>query len=127
MQLRSIVERKTLRHANEALIRTLNRATGAPIRQLLGFRPENLLVNVRWSARHRFWFAARKNSDHYWLAFGSQQLNPSRAIEITVKINTALLGRHARAGLLLEDGNGSHYLAHTGRIGTPWVPRAAIS
>jgi hypothetical protein len=89
-------------------------------RRTVGWPHGRRQVNVWWQEQHRFWVALSPNinPNHYWVAFGLQNPEKHKVMNITCEVNPSRrVNARRSAGLLLKDLNGSVFLGHSGRVG----------
>jgi hypothetical protein len=118
MAYNAVIERAAQDAATRQVIAQLKRdAAGRWKGHKISFQPGEIITDVFWNERERFWFAIHPQPDHHGLLFGTQVPAKGKVLHITVVIATPRVPRHTRGGLLLRDDAGATYLAHTGRVG----------
>jgi hypothetical protein len=113
----SVSEKDVLAKANGKIFSILKHASNSPTRSRIVFRPDHRDENTYWNPREKFWFASAEESDHYWFPLGLANPAGGKSLRIALEVNTPTRPKHGRAGLILRDGSGKLYLAHTGRVG----------
>ena len=113
-----VTERAAQETATRQVIAQLRRnVTGSWKKHEISYQPGEIIRDVFWNDRGRFWFAIHPQQDHYGLLFGTQRPTRGKALHLTVGIATPRVPHHTRSGLFLRDGTGATCLAHTGRVG----------
>ena len=116
---RSLTDASEIKAAYEKLSLQLRKKTRS-FRRTVGWPYGRREVTVWWQEQHRFWAALSPNINpsHYWLAFGLQNPEKHRVMNITCEVNPSRQANVRRsAGVLLKDLNGNVFLGHSGRVG----------
>jgi len=92
---------------------------GVPARSVrLTWRGGELRTTIHWARDDGFWWAVEPRHTRDALVLGHATQAPSRRESITCEINLPRAGADRKvAGILVTDGAGALYLAHSGRMG----------
>ncbi len=118
--LRPIIDGKINQRAFETLQATLWRDARLYVQHPVGWQGGGDTCDVYWRARDGFWSVLAKPRDieRFWCCFGTADPGQTPMLHIDVEINPPHQGVDRRvAGSFLQDGAGSIYLAHSGKIG----------
>src|ERR1700756_2502280 len=74
---------------------------------------------VDWHKKYGFWSLTRTDvKNRFWCAYGTQNPEKNRYLNITCEINPPKGGRNQRcAGVFLRNSHGQLYLGHNGKVG----------
>src|SRR5438309_963349 len=107
------------RRVDRAIKRLKAALKGVPARAVrLTWRGGELRTTIHWARDDRFWWAFEPRRERQALLLGHAPHAPSKREGITCEINLPRAGADRRvAGIIVADGSGALYLAHSGRIG----------
>lgn len=104
---------------DEAIVRLREALTGVPARDVrLTWRGGGeLRTAIHWAPDDGFWWALEPRPDRDTLLLGHAPEAPTRRESITCSLNLTRSGASRRtAGMVVADGAGRLYLAHSGRL-----------
>lgn len=118
MSLQALTQAGSVAAAMETCTRYLDTG-GESLERTIGYAGGTEPATVRWYDDLKFWtlFQPDRLENRYWCAFGVGDPNELESLSITCEINPPREGIDRRcAGLFVRSGNGTIYLAHSGKI-----------